>query len=1327
MTNSTTRTCLAFACFVLSTNCAFGQSITISSVALEGDTAPEASSSYVGLGTPIINGEGAIAFTGDFLLNLPGRIDDGVWFQKPGEFTRKLVEGADESPFFLQGNDPNDFEAYGMVALLGIDDNGNMLVRSQYGIASGNTDKELSAFMSNEKVLAVDTSWNPAGFDLTGKLDGQLQLFFQGEDNFVPVLYSFSGGQETELARGGAPAGTTPSVNFDPANPFSSFVVTTQGELVLHAKLDPLGPGVDFTNGTALYKSTGNGLQLILRAGDPIPAEIATGTYALLSSSNIPQEPSVNVGGKIVFKAQVAETFQSLILETSFADAAISAVLKTGEPTATKDLGDVTFQTIGNRPFLNRSGDIYFSASTTEDSNSVWRRKLGQFERIVRAGQTAPGAGGAVFRSFPNLVANSQGLMAMIATLEFGGEVTTENDTGLWIQDEDENWTLVVREGTDLIVDGQNLGKILEIQFESNGQEGTGNDEGIPSGFSDNGDVTFFLLFEDPNQGTRRGIFRGAFADGSGENYFWNGAAGDNQWHSKSGGTTNWRDDANVQWTDPPGTQGKEIVTIDPAANVVLDQLQADIGKLTAKGSLEVRQDLFLAEDSTAESITLTNDADIWLRGKLSLGGANNQWLSGEFKRGGDDDGVLEILDTGTLTIPASPSETRILHAPWINNGAIVQNATILSETTFIGLFDPLKNFGLYTISNNANIESIKFTLEKDSTLIIDTGSQSRVQRIAGEGGSVTVNGQANLSVNRSEFSNPEGTTATTLLTVNEGGALTFDKLEEASLNGHFFNRDSDVIITGSGAFNSNDALWGFAANSLLAIRTETARLEDLSVSAETELGEGRIRFEKPAGLDTRPAVTITTSDNADPSKFIDVVVDNRADLTIENEVQFWGPLLNKEIGNLVLKNANIYSTDSVDSIDWFLLENAGQLTSQGTTILAAGSSDDVRNFGKITVSELSSFTIGGTSDISNNALQRGEWEVRSGGVAILKGNEQLNKIDEDAKLTLIGAGTFNDLPNSGAFIEFRLDGFLELRDGANGNFPGSFTVGEKGQLLLNNAALTTNDFVIEPGGFLGGRLNVKGPITSSGIVSSGESPGIGLIEGDYTQTAAGTLKTEIGGSEAGTGFDQLQVIGTANLAGTLDLSIIDDFEPTENERFEILTADSVIGQFDTIVWDDTAGEWNFEAEYETQSVFVRAFSIPSLTYSNWRASTFSPEEQADANISDPLANPDLDLWTNLEEYVFGFDPKTRDGAQAIKTVFINGSLTEFQFPIQPGIADAIFEIETSTNLIDWEIVSETSLQIGIGEDSRFMLPNPNPVGDESLPRFHRIRIQLQE
>ena len=69
-------------------------------------------------------------------------------------------------------------------------------------------------------------------------------------------------------------------------------------------------------------------------------------------------------------------------------------------------------------------------------------------------------------------------------------------------------------------------------------------------------------------------------------------------------------------------------------------------------------------------------------------------------------------------------------------------------------------------------------------------------------------------------------------------------------------------------------------------------------------------------------------------------------------------------------------------------------------------------------------------------------------------------------------------------------------------------------------------------------------------------------INGSYTQTATGALDIDIGGTTAGSQYDQLAVSGTAMLGGTMDVALINGFQPALGNTFQPLTFASSSGTF---------------------------------------------------------------------------------------------------------------------------------------------------------------------
>lgn len=166
---------------------------------------------------------------------------------------------------------------------------------------------------------------------------------------------------------------------------------------------------------------------------------------------------------------------------------------------------------------------------------------------------------------------------------------------------------------------------------------------------------------------------------------------------------------------------------------------------------------------------------------------------------------------------------------------------------------------------------------------------------------------------------------------------------------------------------------------------------------------------------------------------------------------------------------------------------------------------------------------------------------------------------------------------------------------------------GVSGQVQISNAGVvSTVDAAIHANGVItlaGGSLNaatveidsgvlrgagaVAAEVTNAGSVSPGQSAGILNITGSYTQSAAGMLAIELGGTTAGAQHDRLAITGFAALGGSLQLSLINGFVPAVGNTFTILTAASISGTFATVTFTNLPPSLSASVSYSSNSVVV--------------------------------------------------------------------------------------------------------------------------------------------
>ncbi len=161
------------------------------------------------------------------------------------------------------------------------------------------------------------------------------------------------------------------------------------------------------------------------------------------------------------------------------------------------------------------------------------------------------------------------------------------------------------------------------------------------------------------------------------------------------------------------------------------------------------------------------------------------------------------------------------------------------------------------------------------------------------------------------------------------------------------------------------------------------------------------------------------------------------------------------------------------------------------------------------------------------------------------------NSISQVAGNTLT-AGTWNAM--NGASLQFP-SGTNITSNAANVSLGGS------GANITALAGLTSNS----------GNFSVTGgaDFTTAGDSSNSDSLTVGAgstftVAGNYTQTAAGALNVQIGGTPASGQFGQVAVQDAANLAGNFNLSLVNGFTPGSGQSYPVMTFASASGAFTT-------------------------------------------------------------------------------------------------------------------------------------------------------------------
>jgi hypothetical protein len=146
----------------------------------------------------------------------------------------------------------------------------------------------------------------------------------------------------------------------------------------------------------------------------------------------------------------------------------------------------------------------------------------------------------------------------------------------------------------------------------------------------------------------------------------------------------------------------------------------------------------------------------------------------------------------------------------------------------------------------------------------------------------------------------------------------------------------------------------------------------------------------------------------------------------------------------------------------------------------------------------------------------------------------------------------------------------------------------------------------------------------SPGYVEPGLPIGALHVNTTYSQGLASHLQIEIGGTTAGTQYDQLLVTGTAFLDGTLDVSSINSFMPQRGNTFSILDFSTSVGKFATLNLPSVPASlgWDTSELYTSGLLSVQLLddfnhdgTVDAADYVRWRMGLDSIYTQTDYNV----------------------------------------------------------------------------------------------------------------
>jgi autotransporter-associated beta strand protein len=222
--------------------------------------------------------------------------------------------------------------------------------------------------------------------------------------------------------------------------------------------------------------------------------------------------------------------------------------------------------------------------------------------------------------------------------------------------------------------------------------------------------------------------------------------------------------------------------------------------------------------------------------------------------------------------------------------------------------------------------------------------------------------------------------------------------------------------------------------------------------------------------------------------------------------------------GTLTLSAANTYMGPTSVNAGTLQLGAAGGIPSSSALTVAGGATFDLNGF---------SDTIGSLAGAGNVSLGSGELSVGSDNSS----TTFVGVISGGGGVTKVGTGT--------------------LTLSGNNSYTGTTEV-MAGSLLVNGLQ-PSSDVTVSSGAILGGAGTV-GAVTTAGTVSPG-GPGTAILtSGNVVFSGGSAFTVTLDGTIAGTGYDQLNVAGSADLTANPTLNVNVAFTGMGGDTFTILT-----------------------------------------------------------------------------------------------------------------------------------------------------------------------------
>jgi T5SS/PEP-CTERM-associated repeat protein len=645
-----------------------------------------------------------------------------------------------------------------------------------------------------------------------------------------------------------------------------------------------------------------------------------------------------------------------------------------------------------------------------------------------------------------------------------------------------------------------------------------------------------------------------------------------------SGAGSTWNADNIVNVGQVTGT----LVVEDGGAVTTNGNILQTGTAATGIATLTVQDGGTVSAGSVNLGLTVGSTTVATVTGDGSTLGATNVFIGGT---SGSDGGTAALTIGPGAEVNVS-TQTRIRTAGTLNLSGGNLNTFNFTRTGAFNFTDGTLTMTGGSFSNNStDITLAGNGVGTNPTLVLEGGT--------------TTSGITNLNVGSSS---QQGTA-----TINAGstlatGAVTIASQGELNLQGGTLGLSS---FTNSGTFNWQSGTVRFAGGSTASDATLTALLGTAHSldNGKSLTGLGTLTLGGNLSVDGGAISGVTT-------------LTNNASLTL-NQGSVSIATLSNSAGKVVQVNGttNLSATTAIS--------NSGQLRLTSETASLSGG----------TVTNNAGGTISGTGVINNTLDNNGTVRATGAEHLVFAGTGNVNFLNVNLAggtveftddlfnkdgAAITGRGVFvgsSGTPGGPGLLNEGLMSFsagtMDVHGDVDNDATGRIVTGGGGVTTFYDDVIHNGDEIRTFAGartvFFGdqsgaGSFTGTGTVEYAGDLRPGNSPAIVSYEGDVLLNSSASLFIEIGGLNAGTEFDQVQIANTLELAGSLDVALLGGFVPAVGSTFEIITAAGGIeGEFATLAAELSAlpGGRLWDIQYTPTSVILEVLSGFSADFDN--------------------------------------------------------------------------------------------------------------------------------